>query len=221
MLCDHRASGHGDVSRSSASSPQSIVGLRSRAAAASGGPPSPKADLEHVRMLSEKPRFATCGNLTSTRKESSPGQGVVQCYCRHSSHPLRHFCAAIIRGLAVAPSEKMRGLRVKLVIAALAILAGIFVYFAPKLYAGAALNFPSPGRLGPYLSVRSAPDAVFACLLAALVAFAMWRSRRNGPESLAEELPVWICPTCHEENPGNFEECWKCQRLRTHEDEDK
>jgi hypothetical protein len=26
--------------------------------------------------------------------------------------------------------------------------------------------------------------------------------------------PSWICPNCHEENPGNFEECWKCQRNR-------
>lgn len=24
----------------------------------------------------------------------------------------------------------------------------------------------------------------------------------------------WICPACHEENPGNFGECWKCQRIR-------
>jgi len=26
--------------------------------------------------------------------------------------------------------------------------------------------------------------------------------------------PPWTCSACHEENPGNFEECWKCQRLR-------
>jgi hypothetical protein len=26
--------------------------------------------------------------------------------------------------------------------------------------------------------------------------------------------PSWICAHCHEENPGNFGECWKCQRLR-------
>jgi hypothetical protein len=24
----------------------------------------------------------------------------------------------------------------------------------------------------------------------------------------------WTCPHCHEENPGNFEECWKCQKNR-------
>jgi len=22
--------------------------------------------------------------------------------------------------------------------------------------------------------------------------------------------PAWVCPSCHEENPGNFDECWKC-----------
>jgi hypothetical protein len=26
--------------------------------------------------------------------------------------------------------------------------------------------------------------------------------------------PAWTCPGCGEENPGNFEECWKCQRNR-------
>jgi hypothetical protein len=26
--------------------------------------------------------------------------------------------------------------------------------------------------------------------------------------------PLWICPNCHEENPGNFEECWKCLKFR-------
>jgi hypothetical protein len=25
----------------------------------------------------------------------------------------------------------------------------------------------------------------------------------------------WICPGCHESNPGNFDECWNCQRKRS------
>jgi hypothetical protein len=29
------------------------------------------------------------------------------------------------------------------------------------------------------------------------------------------EGPTWVCPKCHEENPGNFDECWKCQTWRT------
>jgi H+/Cl- antiporter ClcA len=121
----------------------------------------------------------------------------------------------------VRHQKKMRGLPLTLIIAGVAILAGIFVHFAPRLYTGATLGFPNPGRLGSYLSVHSVPDAVFACLLVALVAFAIWRSRRNSLEPLAEELPGWTCPACHEENPANFEECWKCQRIRTHEIEEK
>jgi hypothetical protein len=26
--------------------------------------------------------------------------------------------------------------------------------------------------------------------------------------------PKWVCPQCHEENPGNFNECWKCLAMR-------
>jgi hypothetical protein len=26
--------------------------------------------------------------------------------------------------------------------------------------------------------------------------------------------PSWLCPQCHEENPGNFNECWKRLKLR-------
>jgi hypothetical protein len=29
--------------------------------------------------------------------------------------------------------------------------------------------------------------------------------------------PAWVCPKCHEENPGNFDECWKCQTWRVEE----
>jgi hypothetical protein len=27
--------------------------------------------------------------------------------------------------------------------------------------------------------------------------------------------PSWVCPGCHEENPESFNECWKCQRMRS------
>jgi hypothetical protein len=29
-----------------------------------------------------------------------------------------------------------------------------------------------------------------------------------------ESRPVWTCANCGEENPGNFDECWKCQTWR-------
>lgn len=37
--------------------------------------------------------------------------------------------------------------------------------------------------------------------------------------SRSDAGPSWRCPGCGEDNPGNFEECWKCQRLRRREDE--
>jgi DNA-directed RNA polymerase subunit RPC12/RpoP len=30
-----------------------------------------------------------------------------------------------------------------------------------------------------------------------------------------DNRPVWVCPKCGEENPGNFDVCWKCQGART------
>jgi len=39
-------------------------------------------------------------------------------------------------------------------------------------------------------------------------------------ELAAESGRAWVCPKCHEENPGNFDECWKCQTWRTDENRD-
>ncbi len=25
-----------------------------------------------------------------------------------------------------------------------------------------------------------------------------------------EQLPLWVCPQCHEQNDGHFEICWNC-----------
>jgi len=33
-------------------------------------------------------------------------------------------------------------------------------------------------------------------------------------EPTQDDQPVWVCPKCHEENPGNFNECWKCMTMR-------
>lgn len=35
--------------------------------------------------------------------------------------------------------------------------------------------------------------------------------------SQEENKPAWTCAKCEEKNPGNFEECWKCQTWRTDE----
>jgi len=36
----------------------------------------------------------------------------------------------------------------------------------------------------------------------------------NKPEIRGGAEPSWNCPHCHEDNPGNFEECWKCLKFR-------
>jgi hypothetical protein len=41
------------------------------------------------------------------------------------------------------------------------------------------------------------------------------RSKAQSSSDITEDVgPSWICPYCHESNPGNFEECWKCQKDR-------
>jgi hypothetical protein len=32
-----------------------------------------------------------------------------------------------------------------------------------------------------------------------------------------DDRPEWTCKSCGEENPGNFDECWKCQTWRADE----
>jgi hypothetical protein len=63
--------------------------------------------------------------------------------------------------------------------------------------------------------------AAFICGCACLGSLAAGiRARRNATILNADritrdsETSKWICPHCHEESPGNFEECWKCQKNR-------
>ena len=46
------------------------------------------------------------------------------------------------------------------------------------------------------------------------------RQKRDGiwpPAQDSDPGPSWICAHCLEENPGNFGECWKCQKMRSEE----
>ncbi len=36
----------------------------------------------------------------------------------------------------------------------------------------------------------------------------------QNPEPTADAGPAWKCKSCGEENPGNFNECWKCLKMR-------
>jgi hypothetical protein len=42
------------------------------------------------------------------------------------------------------------------------------------------------------------------------------RARRAARRSRVKDSDAraWTCAHCHEKNPENFEECWKCQRNR-------
>ena len=42
----------------------------------------------------------------------------------------------------------------------------------------------------------------------------------NEAEVRDDAGPAWTCPYCHEENPANFGECWKCLKIRPTEAQD-
>lgn len=135
---------------------------------------------------------------------------------RRSASSLGGGCASIyIRRLL-----KVRGPRLLLITAGIVFLLGIFLQYAPTLYSGATIGFVDSPKLGPSWIVSSRPNAVFVFLLAALVIFALYKgARRKRNRQQKDPPPVWICPACHEENPGNFEECWKCNRIRHHKED--
>jgi hypothetical protein len=67
-------------------------------------------------------------------------------------------------------------------------------------------------------------NAMFlASFIALFPSVGMWVKRRKEalwpPAKETDVGPSWICTHCHEQNPGNFGECWKCQRIRRREDE--
>jgi hypothetical protein len=62
-------------------------------------------------------------------------------------------------------------------------------------------------------------DAAFLASFITLFpgAGAWFKRKKDGLWPLVAEKdpgPPWICAHCHEENPGNFGECWKCQKIR-------
>jgi hypothetical protein len=43
---------------------------------------------------------------------------------------------------------------------------------------------------------------------------AIEEEEEQNPEQTADAGPAWKCKSCGEENPGNFNECWKCLKIR-------
>ena len=72
-----------------------------------------------------------------------------------------------------------------------------------------------------YLMAGAALLCGIACLGSVVAIFTtrgdeVARAEKAGPDDFGGDR--WICSNCHEANPGNFEECWKCQRNRPRKD---
>ena len=95
-------------------------------------------------------------------------------------------------------------------------LGPVRFWFVPSLYPNATLRWIGPlARFPGYAYVDyHGVNYVWIGLGVGLIAFtvySLWRTSRKKPP--VEPLG-WTCPHCHEENPANFNECWKCQRIR-------
>jgi hypothetical protein len=82
-----------------------------------------------------------------------------------------------------------------------------------------------PSRRSGFTTADRTGSMAFAALISGLgclgSVFAAVRARRRMEDADDDDLSknldsdAWTCPHCHERNPGNFEDCWKCQRVRT------
>jgi uncharacterized membrane protein YhaH (DUF805 family) len=114
------------------------------------------------------------------------------------------------------------------------VLGGAAALFHVTLWrawrAGTPHGEPIMGLMGKHGVTAADPLAAFfgltmllslAFLVSAITLFPRltgrarrWRDARWPPSAEKAPGPPWICANCHEENPGNFGECWKCQRVR-------
>jgi hypothetical protein len=109
-----------------------------------------------------------------------------------------------------------RGPKLMLVSLGATLLVLCAFWFVPSLYPNATLRWIGPlARFPGYAYVDyHGVNYVWIGLGVGLIAFtvySLWRTSRKKPP--VEPLG-WTCPHCHEENPANFNECWKCQRIR-------
>jgi hypothetical protein len=94
---------------------------------------------------------------------------------------------------------------------------GVYAFwFVPRLYPNATLRWIGPhARFPGYADVSyQGVTYLWIGLGVALIAFtvySLWRAPSKKPQV---EAPGWACPHCHEVIPANFNECWKCQRVR-------
>jgi hypothetical protein len=82
----------------------------------------------------------------------------------------------------------------------------------------------SPTRRGGLTTADRASSMAFAAFISSLGCLGSTLAAMKTHGSAAKpaipglnekaDSDTWTCPNCHEQNPGNFEECWKCQRIR-------
>lgn len=85
----------------------------------------------------------------------------------------------------------------------------VYTRWAPLL---AQLRRPEPNellRIEKTLAEKLAADADYQEELAELDERNAWIEEAN-----RDTRGPWRCSACHEENPGNFEVCWNCEKAR-------
>lgn len=123
-----------------------------------------------------------------------------------------------------------RFFRMLLLICLAAVAAGLTVALWNVSRPGHSHGYSISGVMGRYGMTSADPfgvlifvsvifDAAFViALFFTFPSLGSWLQRkRDGiwpPPKERRPGPPWICPHCHEENPENFNECWKCQCLR-------
>lgn len=108
-----------------------------------------------------------------------------------------------------------RGPKIMLVTCGLVLFTAYAFLVAPNYYTHATLGFTSGGKLGPYAFVRyGGTNYLWIGLGIGLMIFTVYAMSQKNKKHRKKESPAWTCPNCNEENPGNFHQCWKCQRMR-------
>jgi hypothetical protein len=114
---------------------------------------------------------------------------------------------AILDSLSPVDHDSVSG-KIRL-IAFLAILGGSFVLqwrWTPRLL---RLRFVNDGETVEYPLVMRARELAAEAELEEKLA-----KKQLELESPDVGKPAWACAKCREENPGNFDICWKCQTVR-------
>ncbi len=105
----------------------------------------------------------------------------------------------------------------------LAVSSGVTTVVSWRTYQSRGAQFVVVSRRGGMTTVDQTGGLAFLTLIMGLVcvgsiAALATDSTSEAVDSNSTDSPAeddsWICAGCSEQNPANFEECWKCQRNR-------